>query len=544
MRTVLLCSALVLLLPLGCGKGGSAGEIADPGPSPLRRLSRTEYDTTVYQLLGDTTFPAREFTPDEEALGFDNQAAAQTVSVLLAEQYQEAAEALALRHQDRLLGMAAGCATDDAATCDASIPGFVEQFGLKAFRRPVEAEEVERYVALFQTGTTLGEGSYDGAAGVRLVAEAMLQSPSFLYRVELGAEGEAGEPVELTSYELATRLSYTLWGGMPDDALFDRAAADELQDPEVLEAEARRLLSLPRARDASRNFFGQWLSLDDIETYVGAAGRDPDLYPDYRPPLLPLFERETSLFTEYVVFDSGEPIDTLFTADYSIMNRELAEFYGLDADGLTDQFVRVDLEPSIYSGILTQAGLLSLHAKPDRSSPVHRGHWVRESLLCQIPPPPPDVVPEPPEIDENSTTRDQFEQHVSDPTCQACHKLMDPIGFGFENFDALGRYRSTQGGQPIDASGEVTSTSDANGLFDGVDELGQKLGNSQQVRDCVSTQWFRFAFGRSDDEEIDEAHLEVMRKDFADNGYSMLELMVATTQTDAFRYRRALESAE
>lgn len=543
MRTLLTAASLVLLLPIGCKRGGE-GEVTDPGPSPLRRLTRTEYDTTVYQLLGDTTFPAREFTPDEEALGFDNQAAAQTVSVLLAEQYQAAAETLATRHVDRLLAMAPGCADDEASRCDAAAADFVEQLGTRAFRRPLEPDEIERYATLFRTGTTLGEGSYDGSAGVSLVAEAMLQSPSFLYRVELGQPGEPGEPVPLTSYELANRLSYTLWGGMPDDALFEKAASDELQDPEVLQAEARRLLSLPRARDASRNFFGQWLSLDDIETYVGAAGRDLDLYPDYRPPLLPLFERETSLFTEYVVFDSGEPIDTLFTADYSIMNRELAEFYGLDAEGMTEQFVRVDLDPSIYSGILTQAGLLALHAKPDRSSPVHRGHWVRESLLCQIPPPPPDIVPEPPEVDENSTTRDQFEQHVSDPSCQGCHRLMDPIGFGFENFDALGRYRATQGGQPIDASGEVTNTLDANGVFDGVDELGQKLGGSVQVRDCVSTQWFRFAFGRSDDEEVDAPHLEAMRKDFADNGYSMLELMVATTQTDAFRYRRALESAE
>ena len=245
---------------------------------------------------------------------------------------------------------------------------------------------------------------------------------------------------------------------MPDEALAAAADADLLHDPEVLEAHSRRLLSLPPARRAIGHFFSQWLSLNDIEPYVAAAGRDRELYPDYRPSLLPLFEEETSRFIEHVVFDVQAPVEELFTADYTMMNAELAAFYGVDA-AAGEHFTRVELDPDIYSGFLTQAGLLSLHAKPDRSSPVHRGHWVREAILCQIPPPPPDVVPEPPEIDETGTTRDQFEQHVSDPSCAGCHRMMDPIGFGFENFDALGRYRAEQGGQPIDAAASCSRPS-------------------------------------------------------------------------------------
>lgn len=274
-----------------------------------------------------------------------------------------------------------------------------------------------------------------------------------------------------------------------------------------------------------------------------ANGKDYDVYPDYRPFKLPLMAEETEAFLEEVIFEGEGTVEEMFTADWSMRNAELSEWYG-DAEAPTsDDFVRVDLDPGIHSGFLTHAGLLMLNAKPDRTSPVRRGHWVRERLLCDPPPAPPDVVPDPPEIDETQTTRDQFEQHRSDPACAGCHQLMDPIGFGFEHFDGLGMYRELEGDLPIDASGEIFNSEDVDGTFYGAVELGERLGRSDQVRSCVASQWFRYAHGRPD-VELDECSMAQVMTRFGESGYNVRELLVALTTTDAFRYRHAVDSTE
>jgi hypothetical protein len=511
----------------------------EPGASPLRRLNRNEYDNTVYQLLGDASRPGNDFTPDEESNGFTNQAAAQTVSALLAEQYETAAERLALDNVDDLLTLVPACSGSSEAECDSQARMFFEDFGLEAFRRPLTSDELDAYAGLFATGTTLGEGAYDGGAGLELVVESMLQSPSFLYRVELGEPAEPGEVTPLTSYEIASRLSYTIWGSMPDDELFRAAADDLLQDPDEIQYQARRMLAVPRARDSVKNFVGEWLGLNDIVTFVAAAGKDTSVYPDYSPALLPLFVDEAEYFVEHAIFDAHESVKGLFTDTYSMMNADLANFYGLDSTGMTDQFEKVDLDPSIYSGLFTQAGLLALNAHTDSSGPVQRGYFVRQSIFCQNPPAMPEVVPPAPTVDDTQTTRDQFSQHESDPACAGCHSLMDgSFGFGFEHFDGMGHYRATQNGLPIDATGNIIDTKDANGTFDGVQELGQIVADSQDVQECISSKWFMYAFGRADD-DADAASLGDMRGTFSDADFDLLELIVATTVTDGFRYRYA-----
>ena len=530
----------------GCKKEDEKPDVAaiEPGASPLRRLNRNEYNNTVYQLLGDASRPANDFTPDEESNGFTNQAAAQTVSSLLAEQYETAAEMLALDNVDELLEKAPACSGSDASQCDDQALSFIDAFGAKAFRRPLTSEEVDEYVDVFAAGTALGEGTYDGAAGLRLVVEAMLQSPNFLYRVELGEPAEPGEVTPLTSYEMASRLSYAIWGSMPDDELFQAAADGLLQDPDELSYQARRMLAVPRARESVKSFFGEWLGLNDIVTYVSAAGKNPDVYPDYSPALLPLFVDEASYFVEHAIFDAHESVKGLFTDTYSMMNADLAEFYGLDSSGMTDQFEKVELDPTIYSGLFTQAGLLALNAHTDSSGPVQRGYFVRQSIFCQNPPPMPEVVPEAPTVDDSMTTRDQFAQHETDPACAGCHSLMDgSFGFGFEHFDGMGHYRETQNGLPIDATGNIIDTKDANGPFDGVQELGQIVANSQDVQECISSKWFMYAFGRADD-DVDAGTLGAMRTAFQDADLDLLELIVATTTTDGFRYRYAPDPNE
>ena len=517
-----------------------------PGPAPIRRLTRVEYNNTVFQLLGDSSRPADSFPADEEAGGFDNQAAAQTVSPLLAEQYQLAAENLAQNNVDKLMRDIPACTSSpvDQAACRQQVEQLIADFGKRAFRRPLTPEEISLHLALFDRSSELGGATATAKDGVELILQAMLQSPHFLYRVEFGMPDPVeGDVVPLTSYEIASRLSYLLWNTMPDAALFEAADADELMDPEQIKYQARRMLDTPRARAAVKNFHRQWLRLDDVETSIRANGKNRAIYPDYREPLVGLWRQETEEFLEYAIFEENASVDTLFTANYTMMNRELAEFYGVENKPAGDTFERVDLDPDKYSGFLTHAGLLALYAKPDRSSPIHRGKFVRQSLLCQNPPPPPDIVPEPPTVDPTQTTRNQFLAHSQDPLCKGCHRLMDPIGFGFEHFDGIGRYRETEWGLPIDASGDIVDTVDADGPFDGVVELGKRLGNSEQVRDCVTKQWFRFAYGRAETEQ-DTCSLDVIKTMFASANYDIKELIIALTQTDAFRYRQAVTPVE
>lgn len=518
----------------------SCTDAIEPGPSPLRRLTRVEYDNTVFQLLGDNSRPARSFPPDEEAGGFDNQAAALSVSPVLAENYQAAAERLAETYVARQVERLDGCADPiDRETCAASARAFVQTFGLRAYRRPLTAAEVTLHTGLFAQGVALGEGDYDPAAGLSLVVEAMLQSPHFLYRVEFGRDPAAqpGTVVELSSYEMASRMSYLFWNTMPDQVLLDAAAADALRTADEIEEQARRLSVAPRAREAARNFHRQWLGFDEIE-HIASAGKDPAVYPDYDEHLLPLLQEEAEAFVEHVIFDGEGTMEALFTAPYSMMNAELAAFYGVSGPS-GDDFARVELDESRYAGFMTQAGLLAHHAKPDGSSPIHRGLFVRERLLCQIPPPPPDVVPEAPLVDDTLTTRQQYAQHKEDPLCAGCHVLIDEIGFGFEQFDGLGRFRETQNGQPIDATGTFASTVDIDGPFEGAVEMAHTMANSVQVRDCVVKQWFRFGHGRAET-DADACTLDTLALDFEASGRDIKSLLVALTQTDAFRYRRVV----
>jgi hypothetical protein len=522
--------------PEGCGA-------PDPGPSPIRRLTRVEYNNTVYQLLGDNSQPANAFPPDEEAAGFDNQASALVVSPLLAEHYMLAAEALAGEHTPTLMAQLPDCSTagTNHDVCSEDARAFVESFGKRAFRRPLTESEITIFVDLFEHGTTLGESTYAPDVGVEMVVEAMLQSPHFLYRVEFGMpDPEGAGVVELTSWEVASRLSYLLWNTMPDEALFEAAEADELRTSAQIEAQARRMMDTPRAREAVKNFHRQWLGLDEVESRIVALGKNAEIYPDYAITLPYLWRKETEAFLDYAVFEENASVDTLFTAPYSMMNEELAAFYGVSGP-VGEEFVRVELDPSKYSGFLTHAGLLALHAKPDRSSPVHRGKFVRTTLMCEPPIAPPPNVPPPPDIDTSKTTREQFSEHVAAPECAGCHYTMDPVGFGFEHYDGIGRYRATENGLEIDASGEMIGSLDIDGPFDGAVELASRLASSEQVKSCVVAQWFRFGYGRVET-EADSCSITQVEEAFAAADYDIKELVIALTMTDAFRYRRTLDS--
>lgn len=511
-------------------------QTSEPFPSPLRRLTRQEYNNTARDLFGFDLSPADRFPPDEVAGGFSNNASVLTVSPLLGEKYMEAAEVLAAQAVKNLPTLL-GC---DPAAIGEEICArqFVGRFGRRAYRRPLETAEADRLMKAYAAGRA--EGSF--AAGIEVVIQTALQSPGFLYRFEFGATPRAGEKlVRLNQHEVAARLSYFLWGSMPDDRLAAAADAGALATVEQIAAEARTMLDVGdgRARRAVSEFYRQWLGLGALDGLI----KDTVVHPQFTEELRAAMRAETPAFIEHVLWSGDRRLKTLFTSPLGFVTAPLAGVYGVTVPaGAAPQMVMLD--PTQRAGLLTQAGVLAVHALPNQSSPVARGKFVREQILCQeAPPPPPNLMVTPPEVDATRSTRERFAQHTADPACSVCHELMDPIGFGYESYDAIGRHRTMDGPRAVDDSGWVANSKDLDGPFRGARELGDKLAGSAQVRDCVATQWFRYAFGRFD-APGDVCSLTQLRTAFTTSGADMRELLVALTQTESFLYRRALGPEE
>jgi hypothetical protein len=520
------------------------GELS-PGPSPIRRLTRFEYNLTVRDLLGVRDNPANALPSEEEALGFQNNASALNVTPLLAEKYMTLAETVSRAATEDLGALTSCRASMPASERRECVRSFVADLAKRAFRRPVTEVEVDQLLGVFDAAAEL----YADAAspettifreGIAMVIEALLQSPEFLYRVELGEAVEAvttasGQRVKpLDSWEMASRLSFFIWGSMPDDELFSAAEAGALESKEQIAIQARRMLADPKARDAVAVFHRQWLDYDRLNNVT----KDAALYPDWSPAIGALMQEEMQLFIGDVLFDGPGDLGTLLTADYTYANDELANFYGKSA--ASDAFERIELDRDRHAGLLSMGAILSYYAHSNQSSPVHRGKLVREALLCDVlQPPPPGLIFEVPEPSPDATTRERFDQHSKDPACKGCHELMDPLGFGFENYDGVGRFRTEENGEPIDATGTVVD-SDIDGPFVGVRELSEKLLSSEEVKQCYAKMWFRFAYGRGET-PADECSLDATSKTFEATGGNVRELLVALTQTDAFLYRIARE---
>lgn len=523
----------------GTGAAGTGGVVvvpnplcttAEPSPSPLRRLTRAEYENTVRDLFGMPDLSiADAFPPDPVAGGFANNAAVLTVSSLQAEKYLDVAEAVATKAALNLPALV-GCAPAGEESCARQ---FIEKFGRRAYRRPLAPADTDRLLRAFRAGRA--EGTF--GAGIELIIQTALQSPSFLYRFEFGAPTGAGAKlVPLTQHEVAARLSYFLWASMPDAALDAAADAGALRTPEQIATVARTMLAAPRARAAVGEFYRQWLGLGALDTVA----KDAAVYPEFTDGLRGAMRAETQSFVEHVVWSADHKLGTLLTAPLGFASApELARLYGVaPATGM------LSLPPAQRAGVLTQAGVLAVHALPDQSSPVTRGKFVREQLLCQTPAQPPaNLNVTPPDVDPTKTTRERFAQHTASAGCAACHLLMDPIGFGLEAYDGIGRHRTMEGGRPVDDAGELTQTTDADGKFVGARALAERLAGSAQVRDCVATQWFRYAMGRFDGAG-DTCSLTPLREAFTASGGDLQELLVAMTRTEAFLTRRALAPGE
>jgi hypothetical protein len=494
-----------------------------PGAAPLRRLSNFEYQNTLADLTGDPTLAeraARQLVREPTSLGFRNSASALTIPQLIAEQYVQIA--LDVAHQAMDVPGWFPCSLETInRECTEQ---FVASFGKRAYRRPLTREELVRFSSLYNTAIEK-EGDYRKA--LEWVVSSMLSSSNFLFRVELDPRtGAVGRP---TGYEMAQRLSYLLWQTMPDEALFAAADAGELDTSSGVLRQAKRMLADPKAYRAYE-FFEQWLDLDELDSVT----RDPEVYPEFTPELQARFRSETKAFV-FDLLSNGGTLEELFSAEYTFADATLAAHYGLPTTNLGTTFDKVAAPGR--SGILTQARLL-VHDHPASSSIVRRGLKVRTDLLCQlIPAPPADVDVTPPVIDGVVTQKQRLEEHRSEDSCKGCHVLMDPVGGIFEDFDALGRKRTTdEKGGVIEAGGELTGTRDANGNYTTAAELGRALAGSQDVRDCVVRQAFRFFYGRELG-TADKCTAEQVMSGFSSRNYRLDDLILHLTLSDQFLYR-------
>lgn len=505
---------------------------ADVGQSPLRRLTHEEYDNSVRDLLGATTSPGEDFPVDTLVGLFDNTATTQTVPELLAEKYLDSAATLAEGIKD--VKVLAGCdpAAAQGATC---VKNFITKFGRRAFRRPLQTAEVTRLQGVFDQA----KAAADAATGVRAVVAATLASPLFLFRPEFGANTapNAAAPagaIQAGQFEIASRLASLIWASVPDDMLLDAAAGNKLATKEQVAAQARRMLADTRARPPVAEFYRQWFGLDRIEK----TNKDTATYPMFDDTLRASMAEESRRFIEDVIWNGDAKLSTLLTANSSWVNKPLADLYGVTGPKDDATWQKVDLNPEQRAGVLTQGAVLAAYARPDQSSPVKRGQWVRVRMLCQDLPDPPANVPELPAPKQGVSNRERFAMHTANPACSGCHSLIDGLGFGLEAYDGIGRFRTMDQGVAVDDSGKITSTSDIDGEYSGGTELAGLLAGSDQVRDCAPTQLLRYSLGRRDEAE-DACSLAEVQQAFAASNGDLKELVVALTQTDAFwMYRK------
>lgn len=525
-------------LPEGGQKGGLDGALQEDAPASatrFRRLTHQEWANTVRDLLGvETAEVVSAFRADPRASGFlfDNNAVALEVDQALASAYQRVAAQIAEQltsDSSKLSALAPGGGTDAERA-----RAFIESFGKRAHRRPLTSEQADRYFALYQSGLTAFEDMPGFAGGMRLLLEGFLQAPLFLYRIEF-SEDAAGGVVPLDGWERAQRLSYFFWGTMPDEELFQAAESGALDSRDGVAAQARRLVGDERAAAVIERFHEQ---LFEVDRYARIEP-SPMFFPDVSPTLAHSAAEETRRFVRHVLFEEAGGIADLLTATSTFVNADLAPIYGLSGDFGND-FERVDLDPGQRRGILTQVGFLASHATSVNPDPIHRGVFVAKRLNCLSIAAPPDAVPPLPEPGDK-TNRELVTEHTeADGTsCKNCHgTVINPFGFPFESYDAVGGFRTQDNGKPVDTSasppvgGEYTSVS-------GAPDLAEAMASAETVHKCFTKHLVEFAHGRRT-LRADEPLTGTLGQESA-LGMNFKEMMVRLAVADSFLNRSVEE---
>ena len=511
----------------GGGSGGSGA--TDPGTrgvaasTRLARLTHRQYANTVRDLFGVTEDATSGFAPDAlNGFAFDTSVDLH-VDARLGPQYRESAEGLAERavSDTALFERVVGCAASDTACADS----FIRNFGLRAFRRPLVDAEVVRFRALFDQGATLVASGDAFRDGVRVVVEAMLQSPQFLYRTELGSAADSNELIALGGYEVASRLSYLIWDSMPDAALFELAAAGALGTPEAVKAAAERMLAEPRALEKKLSFHEQAFQFGRFSRIAP----DSDTYPGLPDDLVDRVQLASRRYVEEVVRNGGG-LREFLTAPYAFADAELAPLYGRSVEA---GLARLDFATGERRGFLMQIGFLASNAYAIKTDPIHRGLFVLRHLLCRdIADPPAGASETPlPEVDvPPATTREEVTLLTSQATCLGCHLEINAPGFAFESFDAVGGARDTENGVAVDTSGEL-AIDGQHFAFANAGELVERLADSAEARACYAAHYLEFAHGR------DLAPQDSTTRDALAAPLSVDEIVVGIAMSDAFRLR-------
>jgi hypothetical protein len=502
---------------------GASARVAHDGVSGLVRLTNAQYVRTVTDLVGvDPTAAGTSFPRD--GVGSHGYVAMGAVTALEADRFLRSAEEVASAAAPALrTGLP--CDLDADASC---VSTFVRDFGHRALRRPLLDDEVVALVAPFTVART--EWGYGADEALAVVVATLLVQPEALYRTQLGdGPGAPGASVALGAHELASRLSYFVWGTAPDPALLALADRGAILEPARLEAEARRLLADPRSEDGLGDMFVYWLGVQTL----AEKGKTAEVHPAWNDALAAAMITEIRSVALATLREEGT-LDALLTTRRAYVTPELAEIYGV-THPTGSGAAWVDLADPDRRGLLTRAAFLATHSLPAESSPIRRGKIVRTRLMCDVlPPPPANAMLDLPTVDPLASTREKTTILTSPTSCQSCHALINPVGFAFERFDAVGRRREVEHGQPIDATGFLEG-SDVERSFDGSGELTALLAESERVERCFVTELFRFGTERLDTAG-DAPLLDALADDFVASGGDLRELVIAFVTSEAFTH--------
>lgn len=506
---------------VGGNSGGGPVELSMGGPK-LRVLTQSEYTNSLTYLLGAIKAPLT-LPADTFVAGFTGVGAGQvTINASAVELYETASRAAAAevfadapRWQELV-----GC-QPKADLSDACVTTFIKAFGKRAFRRDLTEGEVQQWLTI---GKEAAQLSTTAAQGLSTVVSGLMQSPYFLYRVETNKLDAASQRLKYDGASMATRLAFFLTGRSPSDALLSAAASGQLDTAEGVRMAAAPLLADSRAAERMALFFSEFSQAH----LVTVSQKSAEMFPSFTPALQASMLQATQLFIKNVVLGPGADVRSFFDSDQTFVDATLAPIYGVSAPASGFAQIKLGAETG-RAGILGQAAVITAHSQPDRSSPTRRGVFVAENFLCRHPPPPPDGVPTELTFDPTLTTRQTLELHREDTKCAGCHTLFDPYGMALEHFDAIGRYRATEGGLAIDATGTLDGTA-----FNGAAELGAALRGNAAAMSCMISHFYRNANGVVSSEE-DAEQLAALAETLASKKYVWRDLVTEFVSSDAFR---------
>lgn len=500
----------------------------DPGFVSIHRLNNIEYDNTMADLLGIKVRLSEEmdFAPDSQSGGFLNNAESINTTGVQAQKFFEAAEEAINRvfANATLKNRLMNCNPEQNSCVQKTLSSFL----YSAFRRPATAQELARYSNYVDDAKANGD---EPELGIKAAMIAALTSPHFLFRVpDHSAPNNATKVESLNAYDLASRLSYFLWSSMPDAELMKAASSGDILTDNGLETQVRRMLQSPKAKSLINNFVYQWMGLDKMSRVKP----DEQLYSSFSDALRKDMETETKLFFQDLLERDGSFYE-LLSGKHTFLNSRLASHYGISGVSGTD-FRRVEIPNNLpRQGVLTHASLLSIASDPQHGSIVKRGNFVLANILCSPPPPPPPDTGELSFDDIKATTRRAaLEQHRSDPNCFSCHAQIDPLGFGYENFDAIGQYFSQdEQGRPVDATGEMPDGT----TFEGPIELASIISQDDRFQTCVAEKLFTYGLGRNV-QSYDRCTINRIGLNMVDSSKSVSDVIIEIVKSDPFRKQR------